>query len=71
MQDLLLGIVSVGKILVIFALMLYLFFALVVVRQVQLMTETLEVNFEKEIMGIAVAHLLFTLVIISLALVML
>jgi hypothetical protein len=65
------GFLTVIKAGIIFALFLYLIFALVVVRQVQLMIETLEVGFEKEVMVLAITHLVFSIGIVTLAIVML
>lgn len=45
------------KIMFVFALLIYLVFAGVVVRQVYLMTTTLQVGFETPIRSIAWAHL--------------
>ena len=50
------GILKLGFI-VVFAI--YVIFALVVVRQVTLMEETLNIGFDKIIKGIALAHLAF------------
>jgi len=50
------GILKLGFI-VVFAI--YVIFALVVVRQVTLMEETLNIGFDKFIKGIALAHLAF------------
>ena len=49
------------KILVLIILALYIIFALVVVRQVQLMTDTLEVGFEWQLRIIAFIHLIFAI----------
>lgn len=65
------GFLSIVKAGIVFALFLYLIFALIVVRQVQLMTETLEVGFEKEVMVLAIVHLFFAIGIVTLAIVML
>ncbi|KKT32575.1 MAG: hypothetical protein UW21_C0021G0005 [Candidatus Woesebacteria bacterium GW2011_GWB1_44_11b] len=54
-----------------FALALYIIFALVVVRQIQLMTETLEVGFEMPIKLLGFFHLLFAVGIFVLALIVL
>ena len=55
----------VAKIFVLFALVIYVVFAAIVVRQVQLMNETLEVGLEKPILSLAVAHLIFSLFVTS------
>lgn len=49
------------KYLVLFSLFLYVIFALVVVRQIQLMTDTLEVGFETPVRFLGFFHLLFAL----------
>ncbi len=59
------------KILVLFGLILYLIFALVVVRQVQLMTKTIQMNFEIPVKFLAVGHLLFAVAVFILALIIL
>lgn len=61
----------IAKIFVSIALVVYLVFALVVVRQVQLMTETLKVGFEVPLRTVAYAHLIFAAVVLFLALVIL
>jgi hypothetical protein len=61
----------VVKVFVVVALFLYLVFALVVVRQVQLMTDTLEVDFESVVRLLTVAHLVFAITVFILALVIL
>jgi hypothetical protein len=57
------------KILVLVGLAIYAIFALVVLRQIQLMTDTLEVGFEAPIRMLGVAHFAFSLLIFVLALV--
>ncbi|OGM18695.1 hypothetical protein A2686_03375 [Candidatus Woesebacteria bacterium RIFCSPHIGHO2_01_FULL_38_10] len=52
-------------------LTIYLIFAGVVVRQVKLMTETLEVGFEKGIRFIALFHLIVAFSVFALALIIL
>jgi hypothetical protein len=59
------------KIFFCIGLVVYLVFALVVVRQVQIMTQTLKVNFELPIKILALAHLLFALGILVFALIVL
>jgi len=61
----------IAKIMVLFGLIIYSIFAAVVVRQVQLMTDTLEVGLEKPIRFLAIAHLIFSLFVFLLALVIL
>ena len=52
----------------VFALILYVIFALVLVRQVQLMTYTLEVGFEKPVRLLSIIHFLFAIAVFLLAL---
>jgi hypothetical protein len=59
------------KIFVLFGLSLYLIFALVVVRQVQLMTKTIQMNFEVPVKMLAVGHLLFAIAVFLFALIIL
>jgi len=59
------------KVPVLLVFLLYMVFALVVVKQVNKMTETLEVGFEKEIKFIAYFHFLLALVTFVVALVIL
>ena len=59
------------KIFVVFALGLYIAFALVVVRQVQLMTDTLEVGFEGPLRFLDIMHLLFAIAVLIFALIIL
>lgn len=61
----------VAKIFAIFGLFIYLVFALVVVRQVKLMTDTLEVGFEFPIRILAYAHLIFAFLVLLAAFVIL
>lgn len=56
------------KIFAIFGLGIYVLFSLIVVRQVQLMTDTLEVGFESPIRLIALLHLIVSLGVFILAL---
>lgn len=59
------------KIAVVIALGLYIVFAIVVVRQVQLMTDTLEVGFEGPLRFLAIMHLLFAVAVLIFALIIL
>jgi len=61
----------IAKVVVLFALALYAIFAFVVLRQIQLMTDTLEVGFEGPIRLLGISHLIFSLVIFVLALIIL
>lgn len=53
----------IAKIAALILLALYLVFALVVVRQVQLMTDTVEVGFEGPIRAFSYLHLIFAVII--------
>ena len=55
------------KIAIMLFLLLYIVFAGVVIRQVRVMTETLEVGFEKPIKAIALFHFLFSLLVFMIA----
>jgi hypothetical protein len=59
------------KIFVLFGLGLYLIFALVVIRQVQLMTKTIKMNFEVPVKFLALTHLLFAIAVFLFALIIL
>jgi hypothetical protein len=61
----------IAKIFVLVGLLLYQAFALVMVRQVQLMIETVEVGFETQIKFLAYVHLAFAAVVLILALIIL
>lgn len=52
------------KLATIFGLVIYNIFAFVVIKQVNLMTETLSVDLEKVIKGIAALHFIFALCIL-------
>lgn len=47
------------KILILIFLGIYIIFAFVVIRQIQLMTATLEVGFEKQLKFLGLVHFLF------------
>ena len=49
------------KIIVIILLGIYIVFAYVIVRQVQLMTDTLAVGFEKQLKFLSLLHFLFAI----------
>ncbi len=55
------------KIFFLIALIIYLIFALVVIKQVNIMTDTLDLNFEVPIKILAVAHFLFALAVLVIA----
>lgn len=59
----------VVKLFFLFALVIYLIFASVVVKQVYLITSTLKVNFDFPIKTIAWLHLLFAIAVFIIALV--
>ncbi len=59
------------KLGIIIFLLLYIVFAGVVVKQARMMTDTLEVGFETPIKLIALLHFLFSLVVFTLAIVIL
>jgi hypothetical protein len=61
----------IAKVMVLIALAIYGIFAFVVLRQIQLMTDTLEVGFEGPIRMLGISHLAFSLVIFVLALIIL
>ena len=52
---------AAAKVASVFAFLIYLVFALVVIKQVNKMTETLAVGFENELKVIAILHFLFAL----------
>ncbi|KKU22183.1 MAG: hypothetical protein UX34_C0032G0002 [Candidatus Woesebacteria bacterium GW2011_GWF1_46_13] len=58
-------------IIILVAFFLYIIFSLVVVRQVQLMTETLEVGFEAQLKTISYLHLAFAILVFLAALIVL
>lgn len=59
---------EIAKYFSLLALGIYVIFALVVVRQVQLMTDTVEVGFEKPIKFLSLAHLVFAIFVLLYAL---
>jgi hypothetical protein len=56
------------KIAVVFGLVIYIIFAFVVLKQVNLMTDTLEVDFEKPIKAVAIFHFIFAVFVLVFAL---
>lgn len=62
---------SVAKILVCFALLLYLVFAIVVLRQISLMIETLNGQLELPLKAIALLHLFGAILVFVLAILLL
>jgi len=59
------------KIFIIIFLSIYIIFALVVVRQVQLMTKTLEVGFENQLKFLSLVHLMAAVGVLIFAIVIL
>ena len=59
------------KIFVLFALLVYIIFSVVVVRQVNLMTETLKVGLETPLKIIALTHLILAILVFLFALIIL
>ena len=51
------------KIFVLVFLVIYIVFAFVIIRQVQLMTATLELGFEKQLKFLAFLHFLFAIAV--------
>lgn len=58
------------KIAAIIGLVVYNIFAFIVIKQVNLMTQTLEVDLEGTIRGIAVFHFIFSLFVLIYAIIM-
>lgn len=65
------SILFIGKIIMLFALFLYIIFASIVVRQVYLMTATLRTGFEFPVKSLAWAHLFVALGVFIFSLVIL
>jgi len=61
------ALLGLAKILALFAIGLYIIFALVIIKQVGLMVKTVEVGMEGIIKLIAWAHLIFALVVFFIA----
>jgi hypothetical protein len=55
---------SVVKVLLIILLLIYIVFSYVIVRQVQLMTDTLVIGFEKQLKFLAFVHFLFAIAVL-------
>lgn len=62
------GVVKIGILII---LALYIIFAFVVVRQVQLMTATLEVGFESQLKFLSFMHFLFAIGVLIFAFIIL
>ncbi len=52
---------SIIKFFVIVFVVIYIIFSLVLIKQVQMMTNTLEIGFEKQLRFISVVHFLFAI----------
>lgn len=61
----------IAKFFVLFGLAIYLIFALVIVRQVQLMIDTVKVGFEFLVKLLSYLHLLFAILVFLFALIIL
>ena len=61
----------VAKVFVLIAFFLYIIFSVVVVRQVELMTSTLEVGFETQLKLLSYLHLAFAVFVFFAALIIL
>jgi hypothetical protein len=59
---------AIIKIAVIIGLVIYAIFAFIVMKQVNLMTETLEIDFERPIKAVATLHFIFALFVLIFAL---
>lgn len=59
------------KVLILVFLLIYVVFAFVVVKQVKLMTVTLEVGFEKQLKLLSFIHLLFAIAVLAFAIIIL
>jgi hypothetical protein len=55
---------SVIKVLLIILLVIYIVFSYVIIRQVQLMTDTLVIGFEKQLKFLALIHFLFAIAVL-------
>ena len=62
------SLLGIAKFFVLFAIGIYIVFALVIIKQVSLMTKTVEVGLEGFIKLIAWAHLAFAVVVFLIAL---
>ena len=66
-----LSVLPIIKIFVLIALAIYMIFSLVVIKQVQLMTDTIEVGFEVPLRVISIVHFIFAVAVFLLALTLL
>jgi hypothetical protein len=71
MLDFNITIWSVVKIFVIIALAIYAIFAAVVLKQIKMMTDTIEVGFETPVKFIGLVHFLFAVGVLVFALIIL
>lgn len=62
---------TITKVFFLVAIAIYVVFAFVMVKQVNLMTDTLEVDFETSIRIISYLHLIFSVVVFVVALILL
>ena len=62
------ALLLVGKIGIILFLVIYVIFAAVIIKQVRMMTDTLELGFEAQIKSIVLLHFVFSLGVLFLAL---
>ncbi|HCR35992.1 hypothetical protein A2130_00530 [Candidatus Woesebacteria bacterium GWC2_33_12] len=62
---------SILKVFILIFLVIYIIFAFVVMRQVQLMTATLEVGFEGQLKFLAFLHFLFAIAVFVFAILIL
>ncbi|KKQ93627.1 hypothetical protein A2865_02410 [Candidatus Woesebacteria bacterium RIFCSPHIGHO2_01_FULL_39_17] len=65
------SVFTIVKIAVWIFLLLYILFAGVVIKQIRVMTETLEVGFEKQIKVLGIVHFLLAVIVFLLSLVVL
>ena len=62
---------SVIKVLILIFLAIYVIFSLVLIRQVQLMTKTLEIGFETQLKFLSFIHFLFAVGVLAFAIIVL
>ena len=62
---------GIVKIFILIFLAIYIVFAFVIVRQTQLMTDTLEIGFEKPLKFLSVMHFLFSIAVFVFAFIIL
>jgi hypothetical protein len=59
------------KIFIVIFLVIYTIFAFVIIRQIQLMTNTVQVGFEKQLKFLGFAHFLFAIAVLIFSLIIL